>query len=140
MISKQYLAGFTDGEGYISVNTHKDIRTKRGFTLHPRIVLASTNKILLNQIQEITKGKITLNTKTHGCKNVYVLIIQDLESILSYIKHIKKYLIIKSEQAKLIHEYCILRLKNKNKGYSDRELEIAKIFKKINKRGESQNT
>tara|TARA_R100001530_G_scaffold62534_2_gene45014 strand:+ start:1324 stop:1500 length:177 start_codon:yes stop_codon:yes gene_type:complete len=52
------------------------------------------------------------------------------------LKQILPYLIVKKQQATLLKEYVKLRLKNKNKGYSDRELEISQIFKNINKRGD----
>jgi hypothetical protein len=59
-----------------------------------------------------------------------------LEGIRLCLKQILPYLIVKKQQATLLKEYVKLRLKNKNKGYSDRELEISQIFKNINKRGD----
>ena len=136
MLSKQYLAGFIDGEGYLSVVTHSDTRTKRGFTLQPVITIGSVDKIILDEISKVTFGKFQSRKKTKGNKQLYVLQIQDLEGISLCLKQIFPYLIIKKQQATLLCEYVKLRLKNKNKGYSDRELEIAKIFKTINKRGD----
>jgi len=136
MLSKQYLAGFIDGEGYLSVVTHSDTRTKRGFTLQPVITIGSVDKIILDEISKVTSGKFQSRKKIKGNKQLYILQIQDLEGIKLCFKQILPYLIIKKEQATLLNEYVKLRLKNKNKGYSDRELQIAKIFKTINKRGD----
>lgn len=140
MISKQYLAGFIDGEGYISVVKHKDSRTVRGFTLHPIINISGSDKEVLNQLNNVVNGKIRTKQKQYGCKPVYDIQLQDLEGIKALLKLILPYLLIKSKQATLMKEFVELRLKNRNKGYIDRELEIAEIFKTINKRGESQNT
>ena len=139
MISKQYLAGFIDGEGYLSVVTHSDTRTKRGFILQPVIAIGSVDKIILDEISKVTTGKFQSRKKQKNNKQLYALYIQDLEGIQSCLKQILPYLVIKKEQAILLNEYVKLRLKNRNKGYSDRELEIAKLFKTINKRGDSQN-
>ena len=140
MISKQYLAGFIDGEGYLSVVTHSDTRTKRGFTLQPVIAIGSVDKIILDEISKVTTGKFQSRKKIKNNKQLYALYIQDLEGIRLCLNQILPYLIIKNQQATLLKEYIKLRLKNKNKGYSNRELEIAKLFKTINKRGDSQNT
>ena len=139
MISKQYLAGFIDGEGYLSVVTHSDTRTKREFTLQPVIAIGSVDKIILDEISKITTGKFQSRKKQKNNKQLYALYIQDLDGIQYCLKKILPYLVIKKEQAILLNEYVKLRLKNRNKGYSDRELEIAKLFKTINKRGDSQN-
>jgi hypothetical protein len=136
MLSKQYLAGFIDGEGYLSVITHSDTRTKRGFTLQPIIAIGSVDKVILDEISKITTGKFQSRKKTKNHKQIYALYIQDLEGIKLCLKKILPYLIIKKQQATLLNEYVKLRLKNKNKVYSERELEIAKIFKTINKRGD----
>lgn len=136
MLSKQYLAGFIDGEGYLSVVTHSDTRTKRGFTLQPVIAIGSVDKIILDEISKITSGKFQSRKKIKGNKQLYFLQVQDLEGIKLCLKQILPYLVIKKQQTTLLNEYVKLRLKNKNKGYSDRELEIAKIFKTINKRGD----
>jgi len=139
MLSKQYLAGFIDGEGYLSVVTHSDTRTKREFTLQPVIAIGSVDKIILDEISKITTGKFQSRKKQKNNKQLYALYIQDLDGIQYCLKKILPYLVIKKEQAILLNEYVKLRLKNRNKGYSDRELEIAKLFKTINKRGDSQN-
>jgi len=139
MISKQYLAGFIDGEGYLSVVTHSDTRTKRGFTLQPVIAIGSVDKIILDEISKVTTGKFQSRKKQKNNKQLYALYIQDLEGIRLCLKQILPYLIVKKQQATLLNEYVTLRLKNKNKGYSYRELEIATLFKTINKRGDSQN-
>ena len=136
MISKQYLAGFIDGEGYISLITHKDIRTKRGYTLDVRFQIDNTNKLILERIQELIGGTIGLKSKsTDKWKEVYRLELKDLNRIEKVVKQILPYIFIKKEQCKLIIDYCRARKNNINKGYSNKELEIVQLFKKLNKRG-----
>lgn len=140
MISKQYLAGFIDGEGYISVVTHKDSRTSRGFTIHPIISISGSDKEVLDELNRFVNGNIRTKQKQYGCKPVYDIQLQNLNGIKRLLKQVMPYLLIKSKQASLMKEFVELRLKNRNKGYTERELEIADVFKTINKRGESQNT
>lgn len=136
MLSKQYLAGFIDGEGYISLITHKDIRTKRRYTLDIRFQIDNTNKAILERIQDLIGGTIRLKSKsTDKWKEVYRLELKDLNRIEKVVKQILPYIFIKKEQCKLIIAYCRSRKNNINKGYSDKELEIVQLFKKLNKRG-----
>jgi len=138
MINKSYLAGFVDGEGSISCYKRKDIRTKKGFTINSIFSIAGTNKEILEELNQICKGKIFTdkpNRHFQKAKITHHLQIQDLESIRTLLKLIVDKLVIKQPQAKLMIEYCNLRLKNKGKSYSDREIQIAEEITKMNRRG-----
>lgn len=138
MINKHYLAGFVDGEGSISCYKRKDIRTKRGFTINSIFSIAGTNKEILEELNQICKGKIFTdkpNKQIPKAKIVHHLSIQDLESIRNVLKLIVGKLVIKQTQAILMIEYCNLRLKNKGKVYSEREIQIAEQITKLNRRG-----
>ena len=136
MISKDYLAGFIDGEGSIALYKHKDSRVQKGYTLHPKFVIANTNEAIIKAIQKEIGGKIKDMPKHNGCKLVKVVEFQDYKQIKSILVKLLPLLIIKQPQAKLMIEFCDNRIKSKSKKYSERDYEIANIFSTINKRGE----
>jgi hypothetical protein len=136
MITKNYLAGFVDGEGSIAIYKHKDSRVQKGYTLHPKFVIANTNEEVLKAIKEIIGGKIKALPKHKGCKIVYCVEFQDYAQIEKALRIIKPFLIIKQKQADLMIEFCNNRIESNGKKYSDRDYEIANIFSTINTRGE----
>jgi len=139
MITKNYLAGFIDGEGSIAIYKHKDVRTQKGYTLHPHFEIANTNEEVLKAIKEVIGGKLKIKPKQKGCKKVYYVEFQDYEQIKKALTIVLPFLIIKQKQAKLMIEFCNSRIKSQGKRYSERDFEIANIFSTINKRGERSN-
>ena len=81
MISKEYLAGFIDGEGSIALYKHKDNRVQKGYTLHPKFVIANTNEVIIKAIQKEIGGKIKQMPLHKGCKVVRVIEFQDYKQI-----------------------------------------------------------
>jgi len=136
MITKEYLAGFINGEGSIALYKHKDNRVQKGYTLHPRFEITNTNEMILKAIQKEIGGKIKVKSKQKDCKIVKVVEFQDYKQIKSILESILPILIIKQEQAKLMIEFCNSRIESNGKKYSKRDYEIADIFSKINKRGD----
>lgn len=136
MITKEYLGGFFDGEGYITLIRHKDSRVKKGYTLHPFVRITNTNKAILEEINKLAKGKIKSKPKQLGCKQCYMVEIQDLTSMFEFLCKIQPFLIIKKEQAELMIEFCRGRIDNKNKRYSKEDYELSFKFTELNKRGE----
>lgn len=137
MVDKRYLAGFIDGEGYISIVKHKDIRLKKGYTLCPIFRIGSSNRQALEEINQFIKGNIKSNGIDENTKHkqVYIIDIGRIETIRAILKLVVPYLIIKKQQAELMIDFCNRRLKAKVKNYSDKDFEIAFLFSKLNKRG-----
>ena len=137
LITRDYLSGFFDGEGYIGLIRHKDKRVKRGYTLHPFVRITNTNKLILDEINKIVKGKIKSKPKQLGCKQCYMIELQNADSIFEFLCYIHPHLIIKEKQSELMIEFCRGRVKdNKNKEYTSEELSLYFSFKQLNKRGE----
>jgi hypothetical protein len=136
MIDKKYIAGFIDGEGSIALYKHKDIRVKKGYTLHPMFDIVNTNLEVLKAINNLVNGKIKYKTKQIGCKQVYLIQLQDYKQIKSILEILLPYLIVKKKQAELMIEFCNSRLKSNGKKYSERDYKIVDLFSKLNKRGE----
>ncbi|MEK6884884.1 MAG: LAGLIDADG family homing endonuclease [Nanoarchaeota archaeon] len=135
MITKEYLAGFVDGEGSISCYKRKDIRTKKGFTINTIFSITNTNKEIMQEIKQIIKGKLFFKNNGKNAKVCYSFQIQDIKTIKEFLGIIKDKLILKKQQAELMIEYCKSRQNNKGKEYSQREIEIAETITKLNKRG-----
>ena len=135
MITKEYLAGFIDGEGSISCYKRKDIRTKKGFTINSIISIGNTNKEIMQEISELIKGHLFVKSNGINSKKIYNVQIQDIATIKEFLETIKDKLILKKQQAELMIVYCELRQTNSGKPYSKREIEIAETITKLNKRG-----
>ena len=137
MIDKKYIAGFIDGEGYISLVKHKDTRVKKGYTLFPIFRITNSDKEALEKINQFIKGNLKSNgiDKNSNHKQVYRIEVIRLERIRDILKQIKPYLIIKSRQADLMIDFCNSRLKSKVKNYSDNDFQTAVSFSELNKKG-----
>lgn len=137
MIDKKYIAGFIDGEGYISVVRHKDIRLNKGYTLFPIFRITNSNKEALEKINEFIKGDIRSNgkDKNPNHKQVYRIEVIKLERIKDILKKIEPYLIIKKQQAELMLDFCNKRLKINVKNYSEDDFKFPELFSKLNKKG-----
>lgn len=137
MITKQYLAGFMDGEGCIGLYKHKDNRTKNGFTISALVSIGNTDKSLLNEIQKLSNGVVVDHKhKNNNAKMLYNLQIQNHQDIISFLELIYPYLILKKEQAKLMIDFCKKRVKSQGKTYTQSEINIVDKFRELNKRGE----
>jgi hypothetical protein len=102
-LSKEYLAGFIDGEGYITYNHFTDEKSKNWRRFN--VVITNTDKKILTLIQKEYKGVLTLNNNhLKGWAECWMLRMckKDGEKFLS---DIEPYLIIKKEKAK---EFLIL--------------------------------
>jgi len=137
MIDKRYIAGFIDGEGYISVVRHKDVRLKKGYTLFPIFRITNSNKVALLEINDFIKGKIKSNglSKNPNHKEVYRIEVVELKRIRDIIREIKPYLIIKEPHATLMLTFCNQRLNIGHKNYTGDNFKIAELFSKLNKKG-----
>ena len=58
-ISRQYVAGFLDGEGTVTWKKTRNDHMSRGFRYTPHIMLSNTNLKLLKRIQQQYGGTIT---------------------------------------------------------------------------------
>ena len=152
MISKQYLAGFIDGEGNISLRKFK---TNTGYGIKFRIVLrvTNTNKDILEQMKLQYGGQIEKTIKegtrlpeSKNWKDCFRWVISDKKATV-VLKDVHKYLILKKEQSRCCLELAKMSKKLKAKrmknGYfvkaSKKEvikkLELFEIVKKLNIKG-----
>ena len=138
-ITKEYLAGFVDGEGSITLYKRKDIRTKKGFTINAKFSIGNTNQDFMKELNSCGGQPFIRKYNGENCKPLYELNIQDLKGIRVFLKAIQPYLIIKKKQAELMIEFIESRLSHKGSGYTEREMEITGLITALNKKGELVN-
>lgn len=146
-ISTEYIAGFVDGEGHISVV--RRIKTNRkSYNYAPVIMITNTDKEVLRLIKAELGGRFVENISITSYTNrdtIYRIIINKSELIVEVLDRLIPYLIIKKEQAKLVRDFCKSRIENiekhKNNGlgrfprYSNKELKIYGEIEKNMPRG-----
>lgn len=107
-ISKAWLAGFIDGEGYIGLV--KQIKPTGGLRYHPQFVITSTDKKILDEILLLIPiAKWAFLRRTEGHKLGFQLKIVKYEHLREFLELIKPYLRLKYRQAELIIRFCKLR-------------------------------
>lgn len=140
-ITKQYIAGFADGEAYIGLvkKTRKDSRL--GYYLKPNIKITQRTKCaeVLKLIKDEYGGYLTTR-KAIPDKN-YCSVdsweISNRPMILKFITDIQPFSLVKKEQIKLLIEF--IRLPHgqliENRKYQDEKDELYYKLRTINKRG-----
>lgn len=101
-ISRRYLAGLIDGEGYISIKPGK---SKAGIWFGPVIKMALTEKsaYILFEIKELLGGYVYRRTYKNPKYNVsFYWEVYGFDNVEKVLRYILPYLILKKEQAKLV--------------------------------------
>lgn len=131
-----YLAGIIDGEGCISIGSHKNTKTKPYF--FPTIDISNTDKRLMVFVNSILPSSYILK-KDNGkigkykCnKKLYVYRIYNQQKVGLFLKKIMPFLLLKKERAKIMLKF--LKTKNPKK-----QLEYYNLIKKLNKARVEQN-
>lgn len=131
MISKQYAAGFVDGEGCINVSTTRT-------TTFIRILVVNTNRHVLELFKERWGGDIQQN-KQHNktWKISYTWRLQH-KACLSFLKDIYPFLIVKKQQVEAAFSF-FEACPGKGNRWTEEPLNLAKEaiekIKTLNKKG-----
>jgi len=131
-----YLAGLLDGDGSIYFIIRKN-------SIEPKIVFSNTSKQLIEDLKDLIPLENIVYWEKHpknkNARISYYIRIEKAEALKTFLENIVPYLRRKRRQAELMLEYVTSRLeRRKIKGtvhYSEREKEIAKEVKKLNRRG-----
>jgi len=147
---KGYVAAAIDFEGSISL--YKD----KGY-LYPGISFVNSDLTVLEYLRTLFRSnrKISVHardSRKDNWKQTYTLRIESYADIERILKQVKDHLIIKRRQAELMLEFLEIRkctprqfeykdgrVRRVAVGYSQRELEIYKELRKLNRRGEVKN-
>ena len=103
MLSLDYIAGFVDGEGCITL-TKRPKKRKNGAVhveYQPVLVIANTNKAVLEEIRKVISGSIVTRPNQGNRKRTYALRLGNRQCYKA-MADLKDYLLIKRPQALLI--------------------------------------
>ena len=134
-----YIAGFFDGEG------HFGIKAPRAQHMYPILTVTNTHLGVILLIKEalerwdVVVGRVLdfpgRSGRNH--KDAFRIIISSrADNVVKFLDIILPYLIVKSEQAELIIQFCKLRMANhSSKTFEDEEYSIYLQVKMLNRRG-----
>ena len=137
---RNWLAGFTDGEGCIDIYLQQKKRDNKIYYQYvQRVVLANTNKKVIEYIDNITDhlGYIYCQKKKKPCKSCYIITFGKKRAI-KFIKLVYPYLKIKKRQTKICLDLYKTTSRTKKKLLADilaKRKYLYKQCKKLNKRG-----
>ena len=134
-VSKAYIAGLVDGEGWISIN-----KNGKGF-LHVYVGISNTSPELIqwlrNKLPESKLGAYEGERK--GWRRRYYVSFHGFKAG-AFLKMVLPYLILKKKHALLALRFLESRLyKSKFGAYSKEEYEIYEMMKKLNVKGSTRN-
>jgi len=135
-----YLAGLIDGEGCITICFRREF-----LNLEPRISIVNTSGDIIKWARDVLGcGKISHRAQHNlNRKDSYCLTITGNKNIKEILLEIIPYLKIKKHIASLVLEFCNYRSNLKGrKGsgkrkYTEKEINLAKQVRALNKRGKS---
>ena len=151
-----FIIGLIDGEGTITINDkirkqrfvwkNKPKNKKDYRQLIPHVSVCNTNLEIIEKVKEtINCGYITVNKARpeHNQKEHYRFHLENLSDIEQLLNQISEKLIVKRKQAKILLEFCRLRLDkmalHPNRidlaRYGDEEKLMVEEIRKLNKRG-----
>lgn len=108
---KAYIAGFLDAKAMFNIN-HAVSRKRRNESWVTHVTVNSSDIKPLRMLQEVYGGYIKLLDRSElGYKPEYRLEIKDKHDIVSLIKDVLPYLLLKRKVAQLLLQYCDSRLK-----------------------------
>ncbi len=132
-IEKAYVAGLVDGEGSVTLS-----RKHSNETPSPEVSIANNSLHLLDWVKNIVgAGKITSKSKNkvyHA--QSYTWSVRDNKAIC-FLNEIKKYLIVKRQQAELItkkYKVCTPRNGKYSPEMLRKKLELVAQIRKLNQR------
>jgi hypothetical protein len=148
MISKEYIAGFVDGEGYLGIIKKTSKRSVNGYYYKTAVKIAqvSKNRFILDELKRCYGGTVSKN-RVHPGKNQRESVMWEItgnKAVSKLLKHIYPSLIIKKHQADiLIDFYKIGKSTNGVGGKYDvirkdidvKKTELYKRILKLNHRG-----
>lgn len=145
MMSKQYIAGFIDGEGYLGI-----VKRKRSdgtfYRLNIKVAQSLKEKdavyVFFNELKDCYGGYIS-KTRNPINKNQNPSVMWEIvhqKRIKKFLDDIQPYLILKKEQAKILQKYIsIPNLTNANnqvnRDIKNQREELYLAIRKLNKRG-----
>ena len=143
-LSLQYMAGFTDGEGCISLpsagsNYYRKGSCKKYYYISPKVVIANTRRDVLQKFKNQFGGYISPGKAANSkWKPVFSYQLEHKRA-LTFIKAIYPFLVLKRKQAELIFKYYKVSNGRTKRAFTEYRLNRLRSLKMemhvLNKRG-----
>lgn len=144
-----FIVGLIEGEGTITLYAHafkQKQRVKNGktyqypaFTIHPKIIIANTNKELIFKAYKILGSGAVYERARKGRKPLYLLDVHGISTVFKILAEIKNDLIGKKKQAELVLEFCKSRsiakgdkITSKKTPYHKKDFEFLRQIRLLN--------
>lgn len=131
MITKEYIAGLIDGEGYIGILPVRSKEVKNpSFEPVIKIGMAGANSLMaLEMIREVYGGIIeNRGNKTTKDRQVFTYVLKGKKNILKLINDIKPHLIVKRPQGAIMKMFCELPMTHTRHKNFSQEVVSKKIW------------
>lgn len=134
----EIIAWIVASEGAIGISKHKKKGAKLGFNLDSYIQIGNTNFEFIEKACKLIGTNYVTYYKPKPFTNhkiIYNIRVHKHEDVLFLLKKIMKFLPIKQEQAKLVEQFCLARIKKPYSYLTEKDIEIYEKLRKLNKRG-----
>jgi hypothetical protein len=145
-IDLAYIAGVIDSDGYIGITVNTERRRKgnnsRTKSYYPTIRLTQTKIDAINLIRKYFEGSyLVIKSKKTNHRMLHGWSACSLKRSKIFLEAIYPYLRLKKEQAKIVIDYCNMRLKileksGSKRSYTGIESKIWETVKKLNQTGD----
>lgn len=137
-ITRRYLAGLLDGEGYIGIMN--DNHSNRWFV--PTIKISMTSPEAIKEVHLLLGGHIHIRTRHNWIhKNSYCWGVRTFKTVDKVLDYVHKYLIVKKPQADVLREFLNTKQNSRINNQHLRQEVLEKrqrlyyLMKKLNHRG-----
>jgi hypothetical protein len=141
-LSDRYTAGIIDGEGCVGIKVHSSAKAKNGgFYYTPYVKVVMCDYIVPEMLKHSFKGNTWERKRTDGWKSSLEWLITGKPKCSSFLKRIRKYLLVKRRQADLIIKFCELTRSHTITTTEQKDLDdIYQEIRKLNSRIKSPAT
>ena len=150
-LSTQYIAGFVDGEGYLSILRLNRKSARGGIWYQACVKISQREKDsdVLRYIQE-TYGGVMSGRRTYtdnSCPSL-TLDIKNQKCLIKMLDDLLPYLVVKKKQAELVKEFLALpKVKTRKPenlftidNLKEKQSQLYEVARKLNKRGTAVET
>lgn len=138
-----YLAGILDGEGTITIGIRKrtktvKIETYESVNLVPLVSVTNTYTELIDWVNNILKSsrlKTPYEDYRGDRKTVHTVQLTRLLDVKCLLEQVFPYLKVKRQQAKIVIEFCTIRMQEKWSEHNPHLFDLAMQVRTLNKRG-----
>jgi len=133
-VTYDYVAGFVDGEGSISIAAEKH-RNKRNIAFRPMLSVSNTHRGVLDEIRDfLSTGRVHLHRRRdEKHRQSYVLHVSG-PGLLTVLQELAPRLIVKRAQAEVVIEFMQRRKLLRTRRIGEKEIAMVERLRTLNAR------